>query len=74
MSLAPDKYPPKVINLFEAAKEEIAKAPPAPTRRPRRGRAEAAWSHHGEQLRGGQRLCGNLHQDGHLPLRRTRPP
>ncbi len=29
MSLSPDKYPPKVINLFEAAKEEMAKAPPA---------------------------------------------
>jgi len=28
MSLSPDKYPPKVINLFEAAKEEMAKAPP----------------------------------------------
>jgi hypothetical protein len=31
LSLSPDRYPPKVINVFEAAKEEMAKAP-APTR------------------------------------------
>jgi hypothetical protein len=30
LSLSADKFPPKVINLFEAAKEELAKAPPAP--------------------------------------------
>jgi hypothetical protein len=27
MTLSPDKFPPKVIDLFEAAREEVAKAP-----------------------------------------------
>jgi hypothetical protein len=31
LTLSPDKFPPKVIDLFEAAREEVAKAPaPAP--------------------------------------------
>jgi len=28
LSLSPDRYPPKVIDIFEAAKEDMAKAPP----------------------------------------------
>lgn len=31
ITLSPDRFPPKVINTFEAAKEEVAKAAPAPT-------------------------------------------
>jgi hypothetical protein len=29
LSLSPDRYPPKVIDVFEAAKEDMAKTPPA---------------------------------------------
>jgi len=51
LNLSPEKFPPKVINLFEAAREELERTPPAaskdptpePAPAPKKGGSKALW-------------------------------